>query len=163
MSTRLQILARPLLFKRRGKLTAAPAIAATAPHNENRLIDAEAIHGDEQAFWQEKRWFYYGKRGEYMPTWDRMAQTLILMTRTVPRVPQEAAFRIFAVFLKLLMITRITDVASMMLPLWSTMNVQGLIQQAKKDVAEAEEKKGSEKTSTQDAAPVTPPVADGPK
>lgn len=145
-SSRLQVLSRPLIFKRRGRNVRSNVLSAEAKVDERRIIDAEVIHGDEQAFWCEKRWFYRGQRN-YMPTWDRVAQSLILLTRTVPRVPQEAAFRIFAVFMKLLLIPRVTDLTASMLPLWTTMNMQGLIQQAKKEVAEQDASKSETATS----------------
>ncbi len=112
----------------KGKTVAFPMVRSEPPKkNENRVVDAEVIHGDEQVFWSERRTFQRRYYPPYMPSWDRFAQTLILMARTVPRVPQEAAFRLLAVFLKLLLIGRLTDLAQMMLPSWMSVNVQGLL------------------------------------
>lgn len=138
---RMKVVSQPIILKRRGRFSVANAVAAR-PHraSDARVVDAEVIHnGDEQAFWCEKRWFYQNPKS-FMPTWDRSAQTLILLSRAVPRIPQEAAFRLFAVFMKMLMITKVTELTSAMLPLWSTLNLEGLLQQAKKD---AEDDKGS--------------------
>ena len=108
--------------------------------NEARIVNAEVIHGDEQEFWGEKRWFYRSKL-HYMPSWDRFAQTLISFSQNVPRIPQEAAFRIFAVFLKLTMIQQLVDLSALMLPSWQAHNVQGLLSQAKKDEPNTDEPK----------------------
>ncbi|CUG86793.1 Hypothetical protein, putative [Bodo saltans] len=168
LTTRLRVTSQPLIFRRRGRFTAASAVSVQPQKiNESRLIDAEIIHGgDEQAFWTEKRWFS-GAPGTFMPTWDRSAQTLILLSRAAPRVPQEAAFRLFSVFMKMLMITKVTELASTMLPLWATVNMEGLIQQAKKEVAESssdaaattEEKVASVAETPAAASPPEPPVA----
>lgn len=136
---RLRIVSKPLIFKRRQTVRRA-AVAVVAAPNDLRSVDAEIIHGDEQEFWGEKRWFYRSKL-HYMPSWDRFAQTLISFSQTVPRVPQEAAFRIFAVFLKLTMIQQLVDLSSLLLPSWQALNVQGLLTQAKKDDSNNDEQK----------------------
>jgi hypothetical protein len=161
ITTRLRVTSQPLIFRRRGRYTVASAVSVQPQKvSESRLIDAEILHGgDEQAFWTEKRWFS-GCSREYMPTWDRSAQTLILLSRAAPRVPQEAAFRLFSVFMKMLMITKVTELASTMLPLWATVNMEGLIQQAKKEVAESGDAPATDaKTPTLGEAPLPPPAA----
>eukprot|EP00744_Colponema_vietnamica_P022119 GILI01031725.1.p1 GENE.GILI01031725.1~~GILI01031725.1.p1 ORF type:complete len:217 (+),score=32.63 GILI01031725.1:64-651(+) len=96
--------------------------AADSPY----LINAEQVHGDEQEFWHAQRNFNRKDKSP-MPYWDRMAHTTILMSRRAARVPQEAAFRLMAVYLKLIMMVKLVDLSSMMLPLWMSHNVQGLL------------------------------------
>lgn len=161
----MRVVSQPLILKRRGRFTVASAVSVQSQKlNEARVIDAEIIHGgDEQSFWTEKRWFYRDPKA-FMPTWDRAAQTLILLSRTAPRVPQEAAFRLFSVFMKMLMITKVTELASTMLPLWATVNMEGLIQQAKKEVEENADKPAAE--AVEDSSGVsksdTPPASSPP-
>ena len=124
----LRRVARSLNVRFKGKTIAVPVVRCeSTTATESRVIDAEVIHGDEQVFWSEKRTFYRRYYSPYMPSWDRFAQTLILMSRSVPRVPQEVAFRLMAVFLKLLLIGRITDLAQMLLPAWTTVNLENLL------------------------------------
>ncbi|KAG8342793.1 hypothetical protein ERJ75_001465800 [Trypanosoma vivax] len=94
-----------------------------------RAINAEVLHGDEQKFWSERRTFYTQRR-TYFPMWDRCAQALVLMTREVPRVPQEMAFRLMAVFLKLLLLPRLVVNTELMLPSWVSANVEGVVRDA---------------------------------
>ena len=97
-----------------------------ASEAEFRIIDAEHVHGDEQVFWRQKQDFYR-KVQPMMPVWDRLAHVAILTTRKAERIPQEAAFRLMAVYLKLLFLPSITTTVSTMLPLWMSHNVQGLM------------------------------------
>ena len=115
-------------------------------------INAELVHGDEQAFWLEKRVQLTTMRRD-MPFWDRAAQTAILMTRRVARVPQEAAFRLMAVYLKMLMMVQLVDLSSMMLPVWMSHNVQGLLgSELEKKNGDGEPKKEGAEGAAKDAA-----------
>lgn len=93
-----------------------------------RLIDAEAIHGDEQEFWGARRSFRRsGARRSYYPSWDRQAQTLLAMVRRVPRVPVEAAFRLLTLGLRAMLLPRVTaGLASPLLPAWVGLQGAGL-------------------------------------
>jgi hypothetical protein len=135
---------------------------------EFRLIDAEHVHGDEQAFWRQKHDFYK-KEAPLMPLWDRVAHVAILTTRKAERVPQEAAFRLMAVYLKLMFLPSITTTVSTMLPLWMSHNLQGLMGRELKEKngdgegGDAEKKDGATDSSSaaapaeEAAAPPTPP------
>ncbi|KAF5226114.1 hypothetical protein ECC02_000675 [Trypanosoma cruzi] len=154
--SRMRVVQRGFLTRRGGRhLTRAAVAVEYRPVQQKRIsdgsygrvIDAEVLHGDEQLFWGERR-NYYCKRAPYFPTWDRLAQTLILMTRQVPRVPQEMAFRLMAVFLKLMLLPRIVMNAELMLPSWVATNAEGVITQAVGDEEDAREKrKESEDTA----------------
>ncbi|KAH9584234.1 hypothetical protein LSM04_004994 [Trypanosoma melophagium] len=142
--SRLRVVQRSFLTRRGGRHFPRTAVAVeyrppvqrqingSDGANYARVIDAEVIHGDEQAFWGERRGFYR-KPLQYFPTWDRLAQTLILITRQVPRVPQEMAFRLMAVFLKLMLLPRIVMNADLMLASWVAMNAEGVIAAARGD------------------------------
>ncbi|ESL09795.1 hypothetical protein TRSC58_02480 [Trypanosoma rangeli SC58] len=136
--SRLQVVHSGFLTRRGGRHVTRAAVAVEyrpaeqkkiSDGNCQRVIDAEALHGEEQLFWGARR-DYYTRRAQYFPTWDRFAQTLILMTRNVPRVPQEMAFRLMAVFLKLMLLPRLAMNTELMLPSWVTNNAEGIIAQA---------------------------------
>ncbi|RNF08362.1 uncharacterized protein Tco025E_07188 [Trypanosoma conorhini] len=136
--SRLRVVQRGFLTRRGGRHVPRAAVAVEyrpaeqkkiGDGNYQRVIDAESLHGDEQRFWGARR-DYYTRRAQYFPTWDRFAQALILMTRHVPRVPQEMAFRLMAVFLKLMLLPRLVVNAELMLPSWVAANAEGLITQA---------------------------------
>ncbi|KAG5510821.1 hypothetical protein JKF63_07893 [Porcisia hertigi] len=140
VSSRLRIIQRDYLTRRGGRthqLRSSVAIDYTPtyvaaykndPAQCPRLIDAEAVHGDEQAFWSARREFYRGGASRsYYPTWDRQAQALILFTRDVPRIPQEAAFRLFILGLRMTLLPRLVAGAELMLPSWITMNAEGFL------------------------------------
>ncbi len=113
-----------------------------ASDRENRLISADFVHKDSaEDFWLEQQWFYKrtGRGGVLMPTWDRLAQTLILMTRPQPRVVPEAAFRLFAVFMKMMLLDRLTEAVSNMLPVWTSMNAKALLENAKEESAKSDD------------------------
>lgn len=162
VSPRLRIVQRDYLTRRGGRthqLRSAVAVEYTPayfaaykadPAQCPRLIDAEAVHGDEQAFWSARRDFYRGGASRnYYPTWDRQAQALVQLTREVSRIPQEAAFRLFTLGLRMMLLPRLVAGAELLLPSWMTMNAEGLLGEAlegKSPKAEGEKKK------TEDAA-----------
>ena len=140
----LRVARRNLLVSYRGRTHSASSTVTyhrshvrNGPHTseaEFRLIDAEHVHGDEQVFWQQRQNFYRSNRtAPLMPIWDRLAHVAILTTRKVERVPQEAAFRLMAVYLKLMFLPSIVGTVSAMLPLWKSHNVQGLLGKQLKD------------------------------
>ncbi|KAG5506934.1 hypothetical protein JIQ42_07653 [Leishmania sp. Namibia] len=142
VSPRLRITQRDYLTRRGGRThqrRSAVAIDYTPtyfsaykgdPSQCPRLIDAEAVHGDEQAFWSARRDFYRGGASRsYYPTWDRQAQALIMLTRNVPRIPQEAAFRLFTLGLKMLLLPRLVAGVELMLPSWVTLNAEGFLRE----------------------------------
>ncbi|CCW60238.1 unnamed protein product [Phytomonas sp. EM1] len=148
VSSRLRVLQRNYLSRRGGRVNVvhtstavdyAPGYIARYKRNLNtcpRIIDAEFIHGDEQSFWTARRDFYRsGASRSYYPVWDRQAQALIMLTRQVPRVPQEAAFRLFTLGLRLLLMPRLIMNAELMLPSWMLSNTEGLLAEtiSKKD------------------------------
>lgn len=146
--SRLRVVQRSFLTRRGGRhvtrssnaVEYRPALQKkVSDGNYERVINAEAIHGDEQRFWGERRDFYR-RRPQYFPTWDRLAQALVLMTRHVPRVPQEMAFRLMVVFLRLLLLPRIVAGAELMLPSWVATNAEGIVAQALPDGREKTEK-----------------------
>ena len=154
VAPRLRIIQRDYLTRHGGRthhLRSSVAVDYTpsyfaaykADHNLcPRLIDAEAIHGDEQAFWSARRDFYRGGASRsYYPTWDRQAQALIMLTREVTRVPQEAAFRLFTLGLKMMLLPRLVANAELMLPSWMLLNAEGLLGEA----LESSGKKDAEK------------------
>lgn len=147
VGSRLRVVQRSFLVRRGGIMGGRHRpLAATAVVDKSvqdlathpRYIDAEDVHSNlsstlgEQAFWGAKRSFYR-KGTQYYPTWDRQAQTLILLCRQVPRVPQEAAFRLFAVFMKLLLLPQLMSVQGLALPLHVLTNVEGLIGGAQRE------------------------------
>ncbi|CAJ1986458.1 mitoribosomal protein uL10m [Leishmania donovani] len=140
VSPRLRIIHRDYLTRRGGRthqrhsavaVDYTPTYFATYksdPGQCPRLIDAEAVHGDEQAFWSARRDFYRGGASRsYYPAWDRQAQALIMLTREVPRIPQEAAFRLFTLGLKMMLLPRLVAGVELMLPSWVTMNAESLL------------------------------------
>lgn len=97
----------------------------------------------------EKRSFYR-RRAPFMPSWDRFAHTLILMTRKVARVPPEAAFRLMAVFLKMMFMVSIGEVAQLMMPQWLLANQLTLPQRmAMVDVASEAKQLAAKKAETE--------------
>nr|CCC90580.1 conserved hypothetical protein [Trypanosoma congolense IL3000] len=136
--SRLRITHRSFLTRRGGRHVSRAAIAVeylpeeqrkVLDHSYSRVVNAEVLHGDEQKFWGERRAFYT-KRRSYFPTWDRCAQAAILLTRDAPRVPQEIAFRLMAVFMKLILIPRLMMNAELMLPMWIAANAEGTVRAA---------------------------------
>ncbi|GET86204.1 hypothetical protein, conserved [Leishmania tarentolae] len=140
VSPRLRVIQRDFLTRRGGRTHQRRSAAAvdytptyfaaykSDPGQCPRLIDAEAVHGDEQAFWSARRDFYRGGASRsYYPAWDRQAQALIMLTREVPRIPQEAAFRLFTLGLKMMLMPRLVAGVELMLPLWVTMNSESLL------------------------------------
>lgn len=71
-------------------------------HRCPRLIDAEFIHGDEHEYWSERQSFRRsGPRAKaYYPIWDRQAQVMLALAQRVPRVSAVAAFRLFVLGLR---------------------------------------------------------------
>ncbi|KEG07719.1 hypothetical protein DQ04_08991000 [Trypanosoma grayi] len=145
--SRLRVVHRSFLTRRGGRHVPRAAVAVeyrpavqkrVGDGNYERVIDAEALHGDEQLFWGARRSFYR-KPVQYYPTWDRVAQTLILMTRHVPRVPQEMAFRLMAVFLKLLLLPRLVVNAEVLLPSWVATNAEGLLLTSREGVEDGKQ------------------------
>ncbi|CAJ1017737.1 hypothetical protein Q4I32_001397 [Leishmania shawi] len=143
VSPRLRIIQRDYLTRRGGRthqVRSAVAVDYTPTYfaaykNDAaqcpRLIDAEVVHGDEQAFWSARRDFYRsGASRSYYPTWDRQAQALIMLTREVPRIPQEASFRLFTLGLRMMLLPRLMVGAELMLPSWVTMNAEALLGEA---------------------------------
>lgn len=143
VSPRLRVVQRDFLTQRNGRRSvlrssvAVDYISAYAskyskdPNSCPRVIDAEVVHGDEQLFWTARRDFYRGGISRsYYPTWDRQAQVLIMMTREVPRLPQEAAFRLFTLGLKMMLLPRLVTTAEMMLPAWLSQNAESLLCEA---------------------------------
>jgi len=110
-----------------GRYQQRSVTSVTAPPNPSRVLNAEMLHGDEQQFWLERRSFYCRHHSPFLPSWDRFARCLILFTRTAPRVPQEAAFRLMALYLKLLLIGRVTESKQLLLPAASGVNVQAIL------------------------------------
>ncbi|KPI83721.1 hypothetical protein ABL78_7241 [Leptomonas seymouri] len=175
VSPRLRVVQRDYLTRRGGRthhlrsavsVDYTPAYFAAYRADPNlcpRLIDAEAIHGDEQAFWSSRRDFYRsGASRSYYPTWDRQAQALVMLTRQVARVPQEAAFRLFTLGLKMMLLPRLVTNAELMLPSWALMNAEGLLGEAlegNKESKSAEAGAAPEKVKSEEGTGATP--ADG--
>jgi hypothetical protein len=168
VSPRLRIVQRDYLTRCGGRthhlrssvaVDYTPAYFAAYRNDPNlcpRLIDAEAIHGDEQAFWSARRDFYRGGASRsYYPTWDRQAQALVMLTRQVARVPQEAAFRLFTLGLKMMLLPRLVTNAELMLPSWMLMNAEGLLGEAVEGKKAVEDEK-AKTTGAPAAADVTP-------
>ncbi|CAD2217081.1 hypothetical protein AGDE_12500 [Angomonas deanei] len=107
-----------------------------------RVIDAEAVHVDEQLFWTERRSFYNSKK-PFFTVWDRQAQALVILSRRVVRAPTEAAFRIFALGFKMMQLPQLLNYSQVMLPTWTHggMNVESLL----REVKEQDGKKDAEK------------------
>lgn len=173
VSSRLRVVQRDYLTRRGGRthhirssvaVDYTPSYFAAYKADPNlcpRLIDAEAIHGDEQGFWSARRDFYRGRSmRNYYPTWDRQAQTLVMLTREVARVPQEAAFRLFTLGLKMMLLPRLVTNAELMLPSWMMMNAEGLLGEAlegqTKKSAEAEKPKAEDAPAAAGEAPGDP-------
>lgn len=168
VSSRLRVVQHSFLTRRGGRVNAVRG-AVRVDHNAAyinpyrsdlstcpRLIDAEVLHGDEQAFWTARRTFYRGGHcPPYYPNWDRLAQAVILLAREVPRVPQEAAFRLFALSLKLMLLPRLVVGTELLLPGWLTMNPQGVLAEALEKQDGAKEKR----TSSSDSATTSSPAA----
>lgn len=165
VSSRLRVIQKDFLTRRGGRVNAirsSTAISYTpaymSPYNADihkcpRLIDAEVVHGDEQSFWTARRDFYRGGSGRsFYPLWDRQAQVLIMLTRAVPRVPQEAAFRLFAMGLKMMLLPRVVAGTELMLPAWLSMNMKGLLGETSVGKGEAG-KEEDRVTSGEGAAP----------
>ncbi|KPA74679.1 putative mitochondrial hypothetical protein [Leptomonas pyrrhocoris] len=160
VSSRLRVIQRDYLTRRGGRthhlrssvaVDYTPAYFAAYKADPNlcpRLIDAEAIHGDEQAFWSARRDFYRGGASRsYYPTWDRQAQALVMLTREVARVPQEAAFRLFTLGLKMLLLPRLVTNAELMLPSWVLMNTEGPLGAALEGTPKTAAESGGDKSS----------------
>ena len=144
-----KILGTGRVVRYRGRFMAAPSAAVVdvdAKAGEAMTIDADAVHehvpGGARAFWMRTRsWKIPAKFGggqlvnhkcrSMMPTWDRVAQAMLLMAQPVPRVVPEMAFRLFAVFLKVLMLQRIGDMALSLFPVTTAYQVRALIETGK--------------------------------
>lgn len=173
ISSRLRVIQRDFLTRRGGRanlirsstaVNYCPAYMAAYkadPSKCPRLIDAEVVHGDEQAFWTARRDFYRsGASSSFYPVWDRQAQVLVMLTREVARVPQEAAFRLFTLGLKMLLLPRIVVGTELLLPSWLTMNTEALLAEAgldKKNSGDAGAKAASSSTESNAANPDTAP------
>lgn len=112
---------------------------------EKRSISGGVVHGaftmqgleSCQQFWVERRTYQTPKfRQRLMSVTDRLAQTLITITRPQPRALPEIAFRSMATFLKILTIVQLTETRSILMPSQLGMNVEGMVGQAKKDEAD---------------------------
>lgn len=175
---RRKVVSQPIVSSFRGlpvvrRITAAVAAARLGPQgpygflpaNEDspRVLSAEALHNDERAFWRQRRSFYVRRnRDVYVPTWDRCAQALLLMSRSVARVPQEAAFRLFAVFLKMMLTARLADLSSVLLPVWLSHNVAPLLEEAKRNAKEGPTGAAAAEAGTPAPAAVAEPPATPP-
>lgn len=176
---RLRVIQRDFLTRRGGRANQIRSAAAIghspsyiAPFKADvgrcpRVIDAEAVHGDEQQFWTARRNFYRGGiSANFYPLWDRQAQVLIMMTRNVARVPQEAAFRLFALGIKVMLLPRVVAGAELMLPSWLAVNAEALLTEAGGDrmnnddhKKEKEEEGDAKKEGVAAAAVSEPPAA----
>lgn len=118
--------------------------SVSAEEREKRSVAADIIHGshpvgglDDGAieFWSERRRFGVAssqrRRIRPAPMWDRMAQTLVLFTRTHARVMPELAFRSMAMFLRVLMMTQVTETRALLLPAAAAHNAEGVVGLAK--------------------------------
>lgn len=78
-------------------------------HRCPRLIDAEYMHGDEHEFWSERQSFRRsGSRAKaYYPIWDRQAQVMLAFAQRVPRVSAVAAFRLFTLGLRWMLLPQL--------------------------------------------------------
>ncbi|KAK7198598.1 hypothetical protein NESM_000822800 [Novymonas esmeraldas] len=174
--SRLRIVQRDFLTRRGGRthqLRSAVSVDYTesyfAAYRSDpalcpRLIDAEAVHGDEQRFWLTRREFYRGGASRaFAPVWDRQAQALIQLTRDVPRIPQEAAFRLFTLGLKMMLLPRLVAGVESLLPMWVTMNAETLLGEALESHAAkvAEDGKAAAGASTAADAGAVPTAASG--
>ena len=77
-----------------------------------------------------------------MPVWDRLAQSLIQITRPQERALPELAFRSMAMFLKILTIVQLAETKAILMPGQMAMNNEGVVGQA---IGEAEKKSGEKK------------------
>ena len=143
-----KIFASSRIMKFRGKLFKQPAVTVEAPSSKARSVRADTVHRESGfVFWGQRQTFehnvYHSKYDlQYMPFWDRACQVLILLTRNVARVPQEAAFRLLAMHLKIMMMTSLTTTASLRLPVTATtMNLENLMREAKEAAAKDDEEK----------------------
>ncbi len=140
------------------RTTISRQVYAINPEQQSqRVIDADLVHPDAQDFWLEKQWFYRKTAvAPLVQSWNRFAQTVILMTRQTERLVPEAAFRLLAVFLKVMMQTRIAETAAIMLPIWQSVNAENAL-----GVAVSEGKKPEDNAATA-AAAAPPPAGDQP-
>lgn len=107
---------------------------------EKRTINGHMLHGSQPVlglepahqFWAARREFQIPKfRRRLMPAWDRLAQSLIQITRPQARVfPAELAFRSMAMFLKILTIVQVAETRAILMPSQMTMNAEGVVGQA---------------------------------
>lgn len=130
---------------------------------EARTINAHIVHGSttmiglEQShqFWVEKREYQVPRhRRRLMAVWDRLAHGLITLSRPQPRAKMlpEIAFRSMAMFLKILTIVQVAETRAILMPAQMTMNVEGIVGQAKDGKDDAAEKKPEGKSDEKKAA-----------
>jgi hypothetical protein len=126
---------------------------------EKRSISGGIIHGSFpieglescHQFWAERRQFQVPRfRQRLMSASDRLAQTLITITRPQPRVQAlpEVAFRTMAMFLKILTIVQVAETKSILMAGQMGMNAEGVVGQAigesnKKNNINEEKKEGT--------------------
>jgi hypothetical protein len=149
-----KVVSNSRLMSFRGKKFSQNVTQVVYPENEKRVMNADLLHKEgAQEFWCLKDKFHNPNKMDqrYMPVWDRSAQALILFTRNVVRVPQELAFRLLAVHLKILLVPSLTMMQSLTLPeKMTTLNFEALMNEAK-----AKAKEGKEPTEA-GAAPSSP-------
>lgn len=182
VSSRLRVIQRDFLTRRGGRtnLIRSSTAVGYSPTYMNaykgnvdkcpRLVDAEAVHGDEQTFWTARRDFYRSRAAKsFYPIWDRQAQVLVMMTREVVRIPQEAAFRLFTLGLRMLLLPRVVAGTELLLPSWLSMNAEALLSES--GATAGGEKKADDTPATaadasgaplvESASPLPPPSASG--
>ena len=141
VAKRVKVRQTALLNKYRGQHAIgrqrSTVVDGTTTVDNTRCISADLIHaGDAEGFYLERRWFGRfepTKLRPRVPTWDRLAHALIVMTRPGPRVVPEAAFRLFAVFFKMTLLQRIAEMSVSMAPLWMAVNAQNVLETGLKD------------------------------
>ena len=108
-------------------------------------------------FWLKRRSFRTNVfRRTEMPTWDRFAQAMLRMAQPTPRqVVPEIAFRLFAVFMKVMMIQRIAETSIGLFPIAQGYAVRGLIETAKEEADKKKKEEGSSSGNKDNATTTT--------
>ena len=170
-----KLVSRSRRVRYRGQFYTAPAVAAVHADEARAkatTVDADVIHGGgkSQTFWLRMRtWglpaklqggnLWNHRNRAYVPTWDRVAQVMLMMAQPVPRQTPEMAFRLFAVFLKVMMLQRIGDMAIALFPITRSHDLKGLLEAGRVEREKLDREAG--KATPGDAAKAEPAGSGG--
>lgn len=159
MKPKLATICKPMLVRHRGRFLSMPTTTKqTIGNSSTRTINANCLHQEGSAeFWMKRRTYRRGYTPQYfdffsqtmMPSWDRLAQALLLMVQPVKREPAANAFRLFVMFLKMQILHRIATTNLMMLPLSTSINLQAVLEEAKREAEKTQEKEAADSSSTE--------------